>query len=220
MVVIGLPILIFGGAYRGLGTLMLFTTVMLWVYRLFLRGWANGFQNKILPKWERFYERILRIALKGRKPILITISTFLLLIFAIVGFMGSAATGRTQVEFFPDNTPNQIIAYIEYPEGTDIKKTNAITEDIEERVYKIINQEAYKNGDFNFLTESAVSQVGEGAGNPQTDGGSSAEMPHRGKITATMREFKFREGADSNILLECYHFCRKRCCWTTSWISN
>jgi len=33
-----------------------------------------------------------------------------------------------------------------------------------------------------------------------TDGGSQAEMPHRGKITATMREFKFREGADSNDL--------------------
>ena len=35
---------------------------------------------------------------------------------------------NTKVEFFPDNTPNQIIVYIEYPEGTDIKKTNAITE--------------------------------------------------------------------------------------------
>ena len=90
--------------------------------------------------------------------------------------------GRTEVEFFPNNKPNQIIAYIEYPEGTDIKKTNAITKDIEERVYNIINQDAYKKDDFNFLTESAVSQVGEGAGNPQIDGGSAAEMPHRGKI--------------------------------------
>lgn len=49
-----------------------------------------------------------------------------------------------------------------------------------------------------------MSQVGEGAGNPNTDGGSAAEMPHRGKITATMREFKFREGADSEELFEKY----------------
>ena len=202
MGVFGLIIIIFGGAYRALGTLMLFTTVMLWVYRLFLRGWANGFQNKVLPRWERFYEGVLRKALSGRKPIIITISTFVLLIIAFAGFAASMQSKRTKVEFFPDNTPNQIIAYIEYPEGTDIKKTNAITKDIEERVYKIINDEAYKNGDFNFLTESAVSQVGEGAGNPQTDGGSAAEMPHRGKITATMREFKFRKGADSNVLLK------------------
>ncbi|SFC89115.1 efflux RND transporter permease subunit [Algibacter pectinivorans] len=199
---LGLLILITGSAYRGLGTLMIVTVILLWVYRLFLRNWANGFQNKILPKWERIYEKSLRFALSGRKPAVITITTFALLIIAFMGFGASVGSQRTKVEFFPDNTPNQIIVYIEYPEGTDIKKTNAITKDIEQRVYKIINDEAYMDGDFNFLTESAVSQVGEGAGNPQTDGGSAAEMPHRGKITATMREYKFRKGADSQELLK------------------
>ncbi|UII77414.1 efflux RND transporter permease subunit [Flagellimonas sp. HMM57] len=202
MGVIGLLILIFGGAYRALGTLMLFTAILLWIYRLFLRNWANGFQNKILPRWERLYERTLRYALSGKKAIFIAVGTFVLLFVAIAGFIFSAATQRTAIEFFPDNTPNQITVYIEYPEGTDIKKTNAITKDIEERVYDIINQNTYMNADFNFLTESAVSQVGEGAGNPMTDGGSAAEMPHRGKITATMREYKFREGADSNELMK------------------
>ena len=199
---IGLVIFVFGGTYRGLGVLMIFTVFMLWMYRLFLRKWANSFQNNILPKWERFYEKMLRKALNGRKPIFITISTFILLIIAFVGFGASVGSQRTKVEFFPDNTPNQIIVYIEYPEGTDIKKTNAITKDIEERVYKIINNEAYMHNDFNFLTESAVSQVGEGAGNPQTDGGSTAEMPHRSKITATMREYKYRNRADSKVLLK------------------
>ena len=199
---LGVLILIFGGTYRGLGTLMVATIVLLWAYRFFLRGWANGFQNKILPKWERFYERILRATLKGSKPIVITIITFVLLIIAFMGFGASVGSQRTKVEFFPDNTPNQIIVYIEYPEGTDIAKTNAITKDIEQRVYTVLNENTYMKGDFNFLTESAVSQVGEGAGNPQTDGGSAAEMPHRGKITATMREYKFRDGADSNILLK------------------
>lgn len=199
---IGLLILIFGGAYRGLGTLMILTVVLLWAYRLFLRGWANGFQNKILPRWESFYEKTLRKALRGKMPAVITIGTVILLFVAFGGFGASVGSQRTKVEFFPDNTPNQIIVYIEYPEGTDIKKTNAITKDIEQRVYKIINDEAYMNGNFNFLTESAVSQVGEGAGNPQTDGGSAAEMPHRGKITASMREYKYREGADSQDLLK------------------
>jgi len=199
---LGLLILFFGGSLRGLGSVMIFSIILLWAYRLFLRNWANGFQNKILPKWESFYEKVLRGALGGKKPIIITMVTFLLLIVAFVGFGASVGSQRTKVEFFPDNTPNQIIVYIEYPEGTDIKKTNAITKDIEARVFKVINDDAYMNGDFNFLTESAVSQVGAGAGNPQTDGGSAAEMPHRGKITATMREYKFREGADSNELLK------------------
>ncbi|GAB1856997.1 efflux RND transporter permease subunit [Flavobacteriaceae bacterium MHTCC 0001] len=199
---LGLLIMVVGGSYRALGTLMVVSVILLWAYRLFLRSWANGFQNRILPKWERFYENVLRGALSGRKPVFIAIGTVVLLFIAFMGFGASVGSQRTKVEFFPDNTPNQIIVYIEYPEGTDIEKTNAITKDIEQRVYKIINEEAYMHGDFNFLTESAVSQVGEGAGNPQTDGGSAAEMPHRGKITATMREYKFRDGADSNILLK------------------
>ena len=199
---IGILIFLIGGSYRGLGTLMIVTVIMLWAYRMFLRGWANGFQNKILPKWERSYEKLLRFALNGKKPIVITIGTFLLLIIAFMGFGASVGSQRTKVEFFPDTTANQIIVYIEYPEGTDIKKTNAITKDIEERVYKIINDPFYIKDGFNFLTESAVSQVGEGAGNPQTDGGSAAEMPHRGKITATMREYKYRDGVDSNELLK------------------
>jgi len=198
---IGILIVIFGGAYRSLGSLMVLTAIMLWIYRLFLRNWAGIFQNRILPKWESFYEKTLRYSLAGRRPIFIAITTFVLLVIAFIGFGASVGSQRTKVEFFPDNKPNQIIVYIEYPEGTDIEKTNRITKDIEERVYDIINSDAYMNGDYNFMTESAVSQVGEGAGNPQTDGGSSAEMPNRGKITATLREFKYREGADSQELL-------------------
>ena len=200
MAIIGLLIVIFGGAYRALGTIMVFTAIMLWVYRIALRPWANAFQNKVLPRWERFYERVLRAALKGWRPYAITIATVLLLFFAFGGFGASVASQRTKVEFFPDNTPNQIIVYIEYPQGTDIEKTNLIMKDLEERVYNVLNSPEYMHGDHNFLVESAVSQVGAGSGNPQTDGGSTAEMPHRGKITASMREYKYREGADSKEL--------------------
>ena len=175
---------------------------MLWIYRLFLRSWANGFQNKVLPKWEKFYENLISRALRGRAPIVITLSTVALLIVAFMGFGKSVADQRTKVEFFPDNEPNQIIVYIEYPQGTDINKTNQITKAIEKRVYDIINSDSYTDDDYNFLVESAVSQVGEGAGNPMTDGGSQSEMPHRAKITATMREFKFRRGAKSQNLLQ------------------
>ena len=198
--VIGVIILLVGGAYRGLGTIMIFTAIMLWAYRLFIRNWANSFQNKALVKLEGWYEGQLRWALSKRKPYILSLGTFLLLIAAFIAFGISLATQRTKVEFFPDNKPNQIIVYIEYPEGTAIEKTNAITKQIEKRVYNVINDNHYMDGDRNFLVESAVSQVGEGAGNPQTDGGSAAEMPHKAKITASMREYKYRRGEDSEIL--------------------
>ena len=197
---IGILILIFGGEYRALGTLMIFTAIMLWVYRLFLRKLANKFQTSSLVKLENWYERQLTTAFKNKRPYWIVGATFLLLIAAFMAFGASLGSQRTKVEFFPDNKPNQIIVYIEYPEGTDIDKTNAITKDIEERVYKVLNSDEYMDDGYNFMVESAVSQVGEGAGNPQTDGGSAAEMPHKGKITASMREYKFRRGKDSEVL--------------------
>ena len=197
---IGFLILLFGGVYKALGSVMIFTAIMLWVYRFGLRKIANRFQTRTIPKWERIYEKILRGALKGYMPYVLTIGTVILLIISFSGFGYSIGTQRTKIEFFPDNTPNQIIVYVEYPQGTDIEKTNIITKEIEDRVYGILDDAEYTDGAYNFLIESVVSQVGEGAGNPQTDGGSTAEMPNRGKITASMREYKYRRGADSELL--------------------
>ena len=197
---IGLLILLFGGVYKALGSVMIFTAIMLWVYRFGLRKIANRFQTRTIPKWERIYEKILRGALKSYMPYVLAIGTVILLIISFAGFGYSIGTQRTKIEFFPDNTPNQIIVYIEYPQGTDIEKTNIITKEIEDRVYEILDDAEYTDGVYNFLIESVVSQVGEGAGNPQTDGGSTAEMPNRGKITASMREYKYRRGADSELL--------------------
>lgn len=200
MAFLGLVVFLVAGEYRALGTLMVFTAIMLWAYRLFLRKWANNFQTKTLVRLERFYENQLRWALSGWRPYAFSIGTFVLLIIAFVSFGISLSTQRTKVEFFPDNIPNQIIVYIEYPEGTAIEKTNTITKEIEKRVYDVLNQEQYMEGGYNYMVESAVSQVGEGAGNPQTDGGSAAEMPHKAKITASMLEFKYRRGEDSELL--------------------
>lgn len=196
----GLVILIFGGAYRGLGSVMVFTAVMLWVYRLVLRKWANYFQENTLVWLENAYETTLKKSLKRWFPVVITVATFLLLFIAFGGFGASVASQRTKIEFFPDNKPNQVVVYIEYPQGTDIDETNKITKQIEQRVYDVLNEATYLDNDYNFMVESSVSQVGEGAGNPQTDGGSAAEMPHKGKITASMRQYKYRRGLDSEEL--------------------
>ena len=196
----GLLIMIIGGEYRGLGTVMFFTAIMLWVYRLILRRAANYFQKNTLVLLENFYEKTLNSALSRWKPIAITVGTFIMLFAAFGGFGASVASQRTKIEFFPDNKPNQVVVYIEYPQGTDIEKTNKITKDIEQRVYAVLNSATYMDDGYNFMIESSVSQVGEGAGNPQTDGGSAAEMPHKGKITASMRQFKYRRGFDSEEL--------------------
>ena len=196
----GLLILLFGGTLRGLGTLMIVTAAMFWIYKYALKKWANAFQNNSLVRFESWYERQLARAFRGRNMYYYFATTVVLLLASFVFFGVSVGAGRTKIEFFPDNRPNQIVVYIEYPQGTDIEKTNQMTLDIEKEVYAVLSDPMYLDGTYNYMLESAVSQVGEGAGNPQTDGGSAAEMPHRGKITASLREYKYRRGQDSEAL--------------------
>ncbi|MEY3038990.1 MAG: hypothetical protein RLZZ593_132 [Bacteroidota bacterium] len=196
----GLLILLFGGTLRGLGTLMMVTAAMFWIYKYALKKWANAFQNNSLVRFESWYERQLARAFRGRNMYYYFATTVVLLLASFVFFGVSVGAGRTKIEFFPDNRPNQIVVYIEYPQGTDIEKTNQMTLDIEKEVYAVLSDPMFLDGAYNYMLESAVSQVGEGAGNPQTDGGSAAEMPHRGKITASLREYKYRRGQDSEAL--------------------
>jgi len=196
----GLFIVIFGGSMRGLGTLMILTAILFWAYKYGIKRWANKFQAGSLVRFESWYERQLKRSLRGKNVYWYFGATVLFLISAFMFFGMSVGAGRTNIEFFPNNTPNQIIVYVEYPQGTDIEKTNTITLDIEKRVAEVLNAPEQLDKGYNFLVEASVSQVGEGAGNPQTDGGSSAEMPHRGKITASMREFKYRRGMDTEVL--------------------
>jgi len=184
------------GGLRGIGNLMLLFAILLWAYKYFLAGAVRYFQFKSLKDLENFYERFLKYALRGKKAYVFFFGTLLMLFlsFVLIGIV------QPKVLFFPENEPNQIITYIEYPEGTAIEKTNALTKQIEQRVFDAIKK--YEDADgYNFMVESAISQVGQGAGNPQTDGGQSNEMPHKGKITLSMRDFKLRRGVKSSTVL-------------------
>ncbi len=193
---LGLILIFNTGALKAIGTIMLVTPLLFWSYKFAIKKWAQKFQNIILVSLENKYRQFLTFALKGFRPVLFLVGTFFLLFtsFALMGIF------PPQVEFFPNNDPAQIIIYVEYPEGTDIEKTNDTTKRIEAEVNKVIQQPKYNQGGSNFMIESYVAQVGEGAGNPEIDNGNTNELPHKGKITLSMSEYKFRQGASSEIL--------------------
>ncbi|MGB2243699.1 MAG: efflux RND transporter permease subunit, partial [Flavobacteriaceae bacterium] len=197
---LGLFIILIGGPLRGLGTLMIVVSAMFWIYRYGIRRWAYKFQTITLVRFENFYEKQLKFALRGRNVYFFFAATLMLLIAAFMSFGASVGSGRTKIEFFPDNIPNQIFVYIEYPQGTAIEKTNTITKAIEKRVAEIVKDDAYIVEDENALLEYNIAQVGRGAENPFTETGLISDMPHRGKITLGMKEFKFRKGLDSESL--------------------
>ncbi len=181
---------------RAIGSLLAFICFLFWSYKYVIKNSAVKFQNTLLVKLENRYNEFLSFALAGFKPYLFLLGTISLFFVSIL----LMAIFPPKVEFFPDNEPQQILVYLEYPEGTDIKKTNETSMLIESEVYKVVNNSKYIDNGYNFLVESAISQVGEGAGNPETDAGGTGEIPHKALITMTMREFKFRRGMSSEEL--------------------
>jgi multidrug efflux pump subunit AcrB len=178
--------------------LSLISLGLMWLYHLKLYQWTQDFQHNFFPKMEDKYKNFLAKILTGRKAwyALIGIIGMLFFSFILLGIF------PRKVLFFPENIPNQVIAYIEYPQGTDIEKTNKATLFVEKQVIEILSKYVEKSTKENFLAESIVSQVGVGAGNPNVDAGSASETPYKGKVTVNFSEFKFRQGINTADVLE------------------
>jgi multidrug efflux pump subunit AcrB len=171
----------------------------MWLYKWKLYQWTQDFQHGFFPKMEEKYKRFLTKILTGRNAwyALVGIIGMLFLSFILLGVF------PRKVLFFPDNIPNQAIVYIEYPQGTDIEKTNKATLFVEKQVIAILEKYVDENNkEENYIAESIVSQVGVGAGNPNVDAGSASETPFKGKVTVSFTEFKLRRGVNTSDILE------------------
>ncbi|MCA6421526.1 MAG: efflux RND transporter permease subunit [Flavobacterium sp.] len=183
---------------RGIGHFALISLGLLWLYKWKMYQWTQDFQHSFFPRLEEKYKRFLSKILVGRNAWL-----------ALVGIIGmlflSVALLNVfprKVLFFPENIPNQVITYIEYPQGTDIEKTNKATYFVEKQVIEIMKKYIDPKTNENYLAESIVSQVGVGAGNPNVDPGSANETPFKGKVTVNFSEFKFRRGVNTSDVLD------------------
>ena len=188
---LGIIFIIFSST-RIFGSIFLLICLFLWLYKYFLKNQLFIFREKVLPVLENNYSKFLTYALSGMRPFIFLSGTFLLFIFSIV-LMG---VFPPKIEFFPDNEPQQILVSIEYPEGTDILKTNETSKLVEKEIYKVIDRPEYNDNGYNFIVESSITNVGEGASVSSSGSGT----PHKSLITMTMREFKYRRGMSSEDL--------------------
>jgi len=188
---LGIIFIIFSST-RVFGSIFLLICLFLWLYKYFLKNQLFIFKEKVLPVLENNYSKFLAYALSGIRPYMFLSGTFLLFILSIV-LMG---VFPPKIEFFPDNEPQQILVSIEYPEGTDILKTNETSKLVEKEIYNVINRPKYNDNGYNFIVESSITNVGEGASVSSSGSGT----PHKSLITMTMREFKYRRGMSSENL--------------------
>ena len=202
-VIIGVLFVVLGNIYdskfaRAIGHLAIISLGLMWLYKIKLYQWTQDFQHSFFPNLEEKYKVFLRKILNGKTAwfALIGIVGMLFLSIFLLGVF------PRKVLFFPDNIPNQAIVYIEYPQGTDIEKTNKATKFVENQVIDIMKKYIDTKEKENYLAESIVSQVGIGAGNPNVDAGNASETPFKGKVTVNFSEFKFRRGINTSDILE------------------
>ncbi len=176
--------------WNTIGSLAFVSAVLTLVYVFFLRKAVGWFQSVFLVRMENGYESLLTFSLKGRNPIKILVGTFLLFIFSIV-LLGVSSP---KVLFFPDNQPQLVNVFVEFPIGTSIEATNAFVDKMEDEM--MAKLEPYGG-----IMESVITQVGEGTGDP-TQGPSLQSTPHKAKITIGFVDYIDRQGIDTNEAME------------------
>ncbi|MDA9264397.1 efflux RND transporter permease subunit [Saprospiraceae bacterium] len=154
-----------------------------------LRPGAFLFQNSMMPRLEKFYNRFVTFALDGIKPILFFIGTFLLLFASGLLF----AVKTPKVTFFSSADPIYINTFIELPLGVDIEKTNEITKEVETKILQILEKNEQ-------IVEAVLTQIGENTSDPNQPP-EPGLTPHKARITVNFVPTQDRGGVSTREIL-------------------
>ncbi|HIP36679.1 MAG TPA: efflux RND transporter permease subunit [Crocinitomix sp.] len=198
--ILGLLLLVSGfktssKVFIAFGNMFILFAILNILYKILINPIINWFQNILLPKLEKVYEKVLRFALKGRRAYIFFIGTFLMLFFSM--FLMKAFPPK--ILFFPDAEPQQIYVYTELPIGTDLEKTNKLTINLENKILNYLKK--YEDHGENYLVKSVIGQVGEGTGDPNL--GDQGNTPNKSRITLDFVDFVDRRNVNTlNVLTD------------------
>lgn len=172
------------------GSLSIVSSALTLLYVFYLRRAVGWFQAVFLEKLDNSYEALLTFALRGKNPTKFLLGTLGLFLLSIVLF----GVRSPKVLFFPDNQPQLVNVFVEFPMGTSIEATNAFVDKMEDEVVAKLKP-------YGGIIESVITQVGVGTSDP-TQGPSIQSTPHKAKITIGFVDYIFREGIDTNEAME------------------
>lgn len=176
--------------WTSMGSLSLVASILTLFNVFLLRNAIHWFQEVFLVKLENWYESTLQYALHGKKPYFFFGGMFGLLFFSLI-LLGIRAP---KVLFFPDNQPQLINVFVEFPIGTDINATNSFVDKMEDEMMEALEP-------YGGILESVITQVGEGTGDP-IEGPSQQATPHKAKITIGFVDYIKRQGINTNGAME------------------
>jgi len=173
-----------------IGSLLIIIAVLIVLNLYVLFSLVTWFQYTFLEKLESFYLNILNKVLKGKRPVMILIGTFMLFIAVMLFFN----VRKPKVELFPVNEPSFINITAELPVGSDISATNKFMYKLENKVFEIIKP--YKKD-----VKSVLSTIGKGVKGENEMGG-TGNTPNKGMMTVTFVDFEDRETKDTSKIMK------------------
>jgi multidrug efflux pump subunit AcrB len=185
-----LALVFFLMGWNTFGSLSMVSSLLTILYVFYLRRAVGWFQAVFLEKLDNSYEALLTFALRGKNPTKFLLGTLGLFLLSIV-LLGVRSP---KVLFFPDNQPQLVNVFVEFPMGTSIEATNAFVDKMEDEVVAELKP-------YGGIIESVITQVGVGTSDP-TQGPSIQSTPHKAKITIGFVDYIFREGIDTNQAME------------------
>lgn len=184
-------LVVIGVAFYGLGiptftTLSVFFAFLVIMNYLFLDRAALWFQHKFLTWLEGIYLKSLRILLKGKRPVMILVGTFVMFILVIIFF----GIRQPNVVMFPVNQPSFINVFAELPIGSDISATNAFMHKLEKRIFEVMEP-------YSPIVESVLTTIGKGVVGENEFPPPSGNTPNKGMSTITFVDFEERGGVNT-----------------------
>jgi multidrug efflux pump len=199
LAVLGGIAFLFYAIYAGTGNTTLFGTAnvvvliaILYVFNHYILTpkLIIPFQENLLPKLKVNYGKMISWLIEGWRPVWAILASFVLLIgtFIIMGIV------KPSVIFFPSGEPDYIYVYNVMPIGTDARKTDETTKEIENRIFKVLEE-----NDAMSAVNSVISNVGKNAGDPFNPDRSAT--PHKSKVTVAFVGKEDRGMISSQVLL-------------------
>jgi multidrug efflux pump len=166
----------------GAGNLILTFFALFLLNKFVLMNAAESFQKNLWPRVQNAYAGMMNRFLKTTGRAWAVLGVTILILFGSIAIFTARAP---DVVFFPASDPNFVFTYIKLPVGTSAEYTDKITQEVENRIFKVI-------GDNNPLVSSVISNVAVGATDPQSfDLGTNSNL---GKVTVAFVKFADRDG--------------------------
>ena len=168
----------------GMANFALFMIFMIILFHFGISRAINHFQLTLFPNVITWYRKSLLRLVHGKNPVLVILLALVLLVFSFIALI----IRKPAIDFFPNADPNFTYVYIQFPFGTDAVVTDSLTQQVEERIYRVI-------GKNNPVVTSVITNVGLGAGDPRNP--DRVPTPHKSKISVAYVKYADRNGVST-----------------------